>query len=300
MPEIRMGVTLPQFTSDAALFFEGARRAEVLELDSTWVFDHMWPLSGGKERPIIEGWTALASVAEATNRIGVGTLVTRSSLRHPVVLAKMAATVGEIAPGRLTIAIGSGDQLSRKENEAYGITYFSADRRIGQLGSAVSVIAGYLRGKAVTQSDDYVAIEEMPPSPRPRERPLIWVAGRSDDALAVAARWGDAWNGWAGTSDRFAQDAQRVTDMAQELGRSVELTWATTVFLGRDDAAAKAKLGDRDPSKFIVGGPDAVARAFLEFVASGARHLVASFPDAQNPEAYELFAGPVRDAISRG
>jgi alkanesulfonate monooxygenase SsuD/methylene tetrahydromethanopterin reductase-like flavin-dependent oxidoreductase (luciferase family) len=300
MTEIRLGVTLPQFTTEGDLFFEGARRAEGLGLDSTWVFDHIWPLSGGKERPIIEGWTALASIAAATERIGVGTLVTRSSLRNPAVLAKMATTVGQIAPGRLTIAIGSGDHLSRPENEAYGIPYYAADRRIGQLASTVSVLATHLRGDAVTQEDDFVSIRDFPAELELEQRPAIWVGGRSDDALAVAAEWADGWNGWGGTPDRFAQDSQRVTDMAQERGRAIELTWANTVFLARDDEAAKAKLGERDPAKFICGGPETVAHMLLGFVESGARHLVASFPDAKDPEVFELFAGPVRDAIARG
>ncbi len=300
MTEVRLGVTLPQFTADADLFFDGARRAESLELDSTWVYDHLWPLSGGKERPIIEAWTALSSVAAATSTIGIGTLVTRSSLRHPAVLANMAATVGEIAPGRLTIAIGSGDQMSRDENLAFGIPYYAADRRVGQLASTVSVVARYLRGERISVEDDYVSIRDLPPSPEPVRRPLIWVGGRSDDALAVAAEWGDGWNGWAGTPDRFAQDSQRVLDLASGRGRQIELTWATTVFLERDDGAAIEKLGDRDPSRFVVGGPETVAKAFLAYVESGARHLVASFPNAQNPETYELFAGPVREAIERG
>jgi alkanesulfonate monooxygenase SsuD/methylene tetrahydromethanopterin reductase-like flavin-dependent oxidoreductase (luciferase family) len=300
MTDVRLGVTLPQFTADGELFVDGARRAEGLGLDSTWVFDHIWPLSGGKERPIIEGWTALTSIAAATNRIGVGTLVTRSSLRHPAVLSKMAATVGQIAPGRLTIAIGSGDHLSRAENEAYGIPYYAADQRIGQLASTVAVLATHLRGENVTQEDDFVAIRGLPPSPKPSQVPGIWVGGRSDDALAVAAEWGDGWNGWGGTPDRFAQDSQRVTDMAQERGRAIELTWANTVFLARNDDAAKAKLGKRDPAKFIAGGPESVARMLLRFVESGARHLVASFPDAKDPEVFKLYAGPVRDTIERG
>jgi alkanesulfonate monooxygenase SsuD/methylene tetrahydromethanopterin reductase-like flavin-dependent oxidoreductase (luciferase family) len=109
---LKLGVTLPQFTGDAELFLDGARRAEHLGLDSVWVFDHLWPL-GAKRRPILEGWTALASVASATERIGIGTMVTRSSLRNPAVLAAMAATVGALAPGRLTVGLGCGVRSCR-------------------------------------------------------------------------------------------------------------------------------------------------------------------------------------------
>src|ERR671915_1147412 len=116
-----LGATLPQFTDDGHAFVEAAQRAESLGLDSVWLFDHMWPLTGGKTRPVIESWTALAHLAAATSRITVGTLVTRSTLRHPLLLAKMAATVGAIAPGRVIVGIGSGDEQSRNENEAFGL-----------------------------------------------------------------------------------------------------------------------------------------------------------------------------------
>ena len=98
MSELKLGVTLPQFTAEPAQVVDAALRAESLGLDSSWVFDHLWPLSGGKERPALEAWTTLAYLAAATSRIDLGTLVTRSTLRQPAVLAKMAATVAEKLP----------------------------------------------------------------------------------------------------------------------------------------------------------------------------------------------------------
>ncbi len=47
MSDVRIGVTLPQFTGDRDRFADGARRAEAAGLDSIWLFDHLWPLAGG-------------------------------------------------------------------------------------------------------------------------------------------------------------------------------------------------------------------------------------------------------------
>src|SRR5680860_1174492 len=131
----KFGVTLPQFTKERERFLDGARRAEALEYDSVWVFDHLWPLGGDRERPVLESWTSLAHLAAVTERVTLGTLVTRSSLRHEVLLAKMVATVGELAPGRLICALGSGDKMSEGENLAFGLPYFAGDDRINQLAS---------------------------------------------------------------------------------------------------------------------------------------------------------------------
>lgn len=296
--DVLIGVTLPQFTDDPEVFVDGARRAEDGGLDSVWIFDHLWPLSGGKERPIIECWTALAWVAASTARVGVGTLVTRSSLRHPAVLAKEAATVSAIAPGRVTLVIGSGDDASRPENEAFGIPYYAEEERVAQLASTVGCVRDYLRGEPFDRSDDFVAISSLPPSPVGERPPPVWVGGRAGDTLEVAGRLADGWNGWGGGPVRYAQDAVEVADAAE--GRPLELSWGGVGILARDDTLAFEKLGDRNPKRYLVGGPETVGRRLLRFVEAGARHLMITLPDAADPEMYELVAGPIRDVVRRG
>ncbi|MDQ3986301.1 MAG: LLM class flavin-dependent oxidoreductase [Actinomycetota bacterium] len=294
MRDVLVGVTLPQFTADGDRFLDGARRAEQLGLDSIWVFDHLWPLTGGKTRSILECWTSLAYVASCSDRIGIGTLVTRSSLRHPAVLAKMAATVGEIAPGRLTVAIGSGDEQSRPENESYGITYFAGPDRIEQLESTVRVVTQYLNQDRVDVTTDYVEVSGLVPSPKPSAPPRVWVGGRADDTLEIAGRLADGWNGWGGSPQRYSQDALRVTEFAGAAGgREVELTWSGLVILAADDEQAFAELGSRSSDDRIVGGPDTVARSLSEFVEAGARHLVCTFPKPATSRSYELLAEKV-------
>ena len=241
MTEPRVGVTLPQFSDDIGVMERAAGTAAELGFDSLWLFDHLWPLSGGKDRPVLECWTTLAWLAERTD-LHVGTLVTRSSLRNPTLLAHMAATVASIAPGRLTIAIGSGDDMSRAENEAFGLPYWEGDERIEQLEETVEKVQMHLASHDA--------------------RPALWVAGRSDDALDIAARLADGWNGWGGTAERFRQDAANVVAMAE--GRQLELTWAGVVRSDED--------GD-------------TIRAIVE---AGARHVIMTPPNASAPDAYEL------------
>ncbi|MFN2526209.1 MAG: LLM class flavin-dependent oxidoreductase [Actinomycetota bacterium] len=291
MSAVKVGVTLPQFTDDAARFIDGARRAEKVGLDSVWVFDHLWPMSGGRERPVIEAWTALAWVAAITSRIGIGSLVARSSLRHPAVLAKIAATVAAIAPGRLTVGIGSGDQLSRAENEAFGFPYWAAEKRTEQLTSAVQVLRTWFHSNTVSLRDNFVGLRELPATPPTETSPPIWVGGRSGDALEIAALLADGWNGWGGDARRWAQDAATV--IAAAGGRALELSWGGTVILGADDDEARSKLARRDPGKYVWGGPERVAEEMAPFVEAGARHLIVSFPDAGTPGVYELLAEKV-------
>lgn len=246
-----MGVTLPQFTDDRTRFADGLRRAEDVGLDSVWVFDHLWPLSGSKDRPVLEAWTALAWAAEKTEKVTVGTLVTRSSLRNPRLLAHMAATLGQIAGERLIVGLGSGDDKSRAENEAFGLPYWAGDRRIEQFEETVEIVREHLPSEA-----------------------RLWVGGRADDALAIAARHADAWNGWGGTPDGFARDAATVASYAGR--RPVEPTWGGVVKAGQ---------------------PAALVEKLSAFVAAGARHLVCTYSDPWRAGVYEELGAEVKPHV---
>lgn len=291
---IRFGVTLPQFTDDPDRFISGAQRARELGFDSLWVFDHLWPLGGKKERPILECWTALAYLSTAVPDVGVGTLVTRASLRTPALLAKMAATVGAIAPGRLTVGLGSGDALNKPENLAFGAPFHTGADRIAQLVSTLEVLQRYLKTGRADLADGFARVS-IPSSPRPTEPVPVWLGGRSVEVLEVAGRIADGWNGWGANLDAFAEDAAKVRSIAGT--RAFEISWAGQVVLGDTDQAARDELGDRDPAQFVTGGPETIRSCFSRAIEAGATHLVAALPVAGKPGAYEALAeavGPLR------
>lgn len=295
MTGVKVGVTLPQFTDDPSRLKDAAQEIEGLGFDSMWLFDHLWPLSGGKDRPIFESWTTLSYLAAATKRITLGTLVTRSSLRQPALLAKMASTVAAIAQERLIVGIGSGDRLSKDENDAFGIDYFADEDRIDQLRSTVEAVVNYLRLDEVTLEDDFLNLRSLPASPPVTVPPPVWVGGRSDDALEIAAVLADGWNGWGGTPSRFAEDAGTVTEMAE--GRALELSWGGLLVLRETQAEAEAALGDRDPDEHVAGDPGAVAKRLGEYVACGATHLVLTPAGGWNIDSIRLLASEVRPQL---
>jgi alkanesulfonate monooxygenase SsuD/methylene tetrahydromethanopterin reductase-like flavin-dependent oxidoreductase (luciferase family) len=283
---VRVGVTLPQFTDDAAVFTDGVRRAEALGFDSLWVFDHLWPL-GARGRPILEGWTSLAWLAATTGDVTIGTLVTRSSLRHPAVLAKMAATVAAIAPGRVCVGMGSGDTMSAEENLAFGIPYWSGDDRTDQLASTVEVLHRCRGEEPVTYSDDFAEIEDLPAAPGPRDY-SIWVGGRSVAALDLAGRLADGWNAWSASPEEVSNAAAALRKIAGD--RPLELTWGGQVLVEATDDAARARLGKRNPARYLVGSPDTVGRYLRSLVDAGVEHLVLATPLASDPRSYELLS----------
>src|SRR3981081_1298126 len=102
--------------------------------DHVWDFDHLASIGqGGPDRPIYEGWTLQAAMAEATKSARFGCLVLGNACRHPVLVAKMAVTVDHLSGGRLEFGIGAA--WAEIEHSMYGIE--GLDHRVGCLSESV-------------------------------------------------------------------------------------------------------------------------------------------------------------------
>ena len=139
---MRIGVVLPIAEED----WTTARRrtrwsvsiavdAEAAGLDSVWVFDHVLFRFDGVTTGIHECWTVLSAIAEATERVELGTLVMCTGFRNAALLAKMAATLDHVSDGRLILGVGAG--WHDPEYEAFG---WPTDHKVSRFEEALAVI----------------------------------------------------------------------------------------------------------------------------------------------------------------
>src|SRR2546429_1161876 len=155
---MKFGCHLPVYGPAAtrATILGFARRMESLGFDSLWASDHVvipwkirsrypynptgdFPLS--PETPFLEPLTTLAVVAGATEHIALGTTVLVLAHRHPVLLAKMLATLDQLSGGR--VIGGARRGWMKEEIELVGGDY---QRRGGGGGAGLGAVRAWRRG----------------------------------------------------------------------------------------------------------------------------------------------------------
>jgi F420-dependent oxidoreductase-like protein len=172
------------------------RADEADALTSAWVFDHFYPIQGDPNGPCLEGWTALAALAQATKRLKVGTMVNGMPYRHPAVTANMAATLDIVAGGRFQLGLGAG--WFQLEADAYGITLGdSLTERFDRFDEGVEIIVRMLSDEETTFSGKYFTVTNARNEPKGPQQPHppIVIGGKGEKrTLRTVARWADHWN----------------------------------------------------------------------------------------------------------
>ncbi|HXX60751.1 MAG TPA: LLM class flavin-dependent oxidoreductase [Candidatus Sulfotelmatobacter sp.] len=276
---LRVGVQLPEVEREVRWpeLRAMARAAEAIGLDSLWVGDHLlyrWP--GQAARGPWEGWSMLAALAAATERIQLGPLVAATSFRAPALLAKMAATVDEISGGRLILGLGAG--WNETEYRAFG---FPFDQRVARFEEAFTIIRTLLReGRIDFQGRFYEArdCELLPRGPQQAGPPLM-VGSMGSRMLRITAPYVDAWNAWhdwfgnrpEGLGPLLATVAQAEAAAGRATG-SIERTITALVALPNAVGRVQGDPEGRDTAP-LSGDPAALAATLREYAAMGVGHV---------------------------
>jgi alkanesulfonate monooxygenase SsuD/methylene tetrahydromethanopterin reductase-like flavin-dependent oxidoreductase (luciferase family) len=296
---MKVGLVLPMFTADAGKVLDAAREAEALGFDGVFAFDHFFPPGGSPDRPALEAFATLAAVAVVTDRITVGTLVTRASLRPAGLLARSAAWLDAASGGRFVLGIGTGDPIDLPEHRAYGIPMLSKEDRRAHLWETLACLRALFGGQGFPGGR---WIPPLPgpllPAPARPGGPPIWVAGQADEVVQMAGRLADGWNGWGHEPSAFARRVELLRAAAGQ--RPVEPTWAGIVLAGRDRAETGELLARRRArglgEEAWTGTADDLAEHLGRLEASGATWAVMVL--AGPPDRRRLVAQRVLPALS--
>ena len=157
-----------------------ARRAESLGYDVLVMPDHL----GNQLSPL----AALASAAAATTRLRVGAFVFANDYRHPLILAREAATLDLLSGGRFELGLGAGWMPG--DYRRLGMTYDPGPRRVDRLEEAVPLMKRLLSGETVTHHGEHYRLERASTGVTTvqRPRPPLAIGAGGPRMLRLAAR----------------------------------------------------------------------------------------------------------------
>jgi probable F420-dependent oxidoreductase len=284
---------------------EVARHAEATGWDGVYIADHFMgdnERAGGTVSPTFEATALLAALAEATDRVRLGSLVFGITYRHPAVLANWAKTVDHISSGRLLLGVGAGWQLN--EHEQYGIELGPPKVRIDRFVEALDVLTGLLRSPVANVRGSYYTLTDAVMEPKPVQDPLpILIGGKGDRMMRVVARYADEWNMWSDPAT-FKERSGALDAACAAVGRdpaAIARSTQALFFIG-DDLAKIEGLIERVKPRPAIGGPaERLAEAVQAWQDVGVDEVIV--PDftlgkgAQKLEALDLIIEQVAPAF---
>jgi probable F420-dependent oxidoreductase len=275
--------------------------------DSLWVGDHV-----AFTTPILDPLLQLAQAAVLSRRLVLGTAVYLVPLRPPGLIAKMVSSLDHVTEGRLIFGVGAGGEFP-KEFELCGVP---VSERGSRLTESMEVLRKIWTGGQVSHQGRHFQFGEVSMQPPPRQRggPPMWCGGRSDAALARAAKLADGWISYVVTPAMFAESIATITRFAAGCERRMtSFGTAHLLFLRIDDDPAEAFraanqcLSVRYAMDFskptrryaALGRPADIAAQVRAFHDAGARHLVLDFvgPCEDRHRQIERFAADVMPLI---
>jgi probable F420-dependent oxidoreductase len=197
---------------------------------------------------------ALMAAAAATTRLRIGTLVLDNDYRHPLLVAKEAATLDVLSGGRFELGLGAGWLVS--DYEQSGIAWEPPGTRIDRLAEGIAVIKGLLAGGKFSFSGRFYRVTDHPGTPVPVQRPgppllvggggrrILSLAGREADIVSVNfdLRSGSIGTqvGATATADATAEKVGWVREAAGNRFDRIELSYTLYMTMITDDRDAVA------------------------------------------------------------
>jgi alkanesulfonate monooxygenase SsuD/methylene tetrahydromethanopterin reductase-like flavin-dependent oxidoreductase (luciferase family) len=315
---IRLGIALWSQGSDWPSFLDAARHAEQLGYGHVWTWDHLYAIFGDPHQAIFEGYTALAALAQATERVQLGLFVGANTFRNPGLVAKAVTTIDHISGGRAILGIGGA--WFETEHRGFGIDFGSGfGERLDWLAEAVPAIRTLLDGGEVTSGGGRYAFDHLRLAPRPMQEHLpIMIGGAGErKTLRIVAGYADIWNAF-GTPETLAHKEEVLRTHCAQVGRNpatIERSVGCKIVIRSTEDAAKARQAEiirhnlipperlLDDITWWVGTPDQIAETMRAYRAIGFDTFLCESPapyDAETMETLITVVKPMVDLAGEG
>jgi len=227
---MRHGIVL--FASDRGITpAAAAAAAEQAGFDTFYVPEHSHiplrreaahPGTGGADLPddrysrTLDPWVALATAAQNTRRIGLGTAVALPVQSDPITLAKTIATLDHLSGGRVLLGAGFG-----WNSDEFGDHHVPAGRRRAVLREYVQAMRALWTQEVAAYQGEFVSFGPSWAYPKPRQEhlPLVIGAGAGPKTFDWICRHADGWMTTPTETD-LAPKAELLRKVWAESGRA--------------------------------------------------------------------------------
>jgi probable F420-dependent oxidoreductase len=237
----------PRNNRPPADLLKEVRTADTSGWYSVWLADHYMPDTGDTtpaRGDVYECWALLPAIAAVTERVRIGTLVSPTSVHHPALLAKRAATIDQLSGGRMVLGLGAGWQLN--EHHAYGIELEPPGKRVSRFEEAISIVRSMLAEDATTFHGEFYDLTDAPCDPKPVQPTLPLLVGtKGPRMLGITARHASEWNTWA--APELAARRQGLLEACDRTGRDPATMWTSV------NALVELKEGASPSGRTLAG-----------------------------------------------
>ena len=290
---MELGIILPnsgpQASADA--MYRIAEHAEALGFDALWTADHLvlpiesstfYPYQPGMKlrldarHAFIDPLIALAGIAARTSRIRLGVSVYLAALRHPIVAAKLVASLDQLSGGRVLLGVGAG--WVPEEYETLGIAFSERGKLLDEHLEAMRAL--WAQDHPHYEGEHY-RFDNIGFEPKPvRAGVPIWIGGNSRAARRRAARLGDGWHVIDVSIPALRVGIAELDELCREYDRRLE---EVTVSMRAQIVLTDAHVPPKERGAPLTGPPEEVIADLRTLRELGVGH-VALWPVAREPD----------------
>ena len=305
----RLGVLAWNQGTDWPAFRDIGAKADRLGYDNLWTWDHLYPIVGSPDGPILEGYMALAGWAGVTERATLGLMVGANPFRNPALVVKMITALDHISDGRAILGIGGA--WFEDEHRAFGIDFGSSvGERLDRLDEAVELMRDMLHQERASARGVIYHAEAVRNDPPPVQEHLpILIGGAGEQkTLRTVARYADIWNVAGVDPATAARKVEILRRHCDEVGRDpaeIEMSISLGPTLLRDNpadvpavvAAVEARNNGFD-RPLVSGNSDQLAERVREYTSLGFSNVLFHTMPPYDDETLERFIAEVKPRVA--
>lgn len=290
------------------------RRVERMGFSGLFRSDHFIVAKAGSD--FLELITSLTYLADHSQKIHFGSLVSPLSFQNPVMLARQAMAINDLSGGRMILGVGAG--WHEEEHAMFGYSLGDRKTRLDRLDEGLQVITRLVRSsEPVTFDGQYFQLHEAQLFPQSPVRILVGGNG-SKRTLPLVARYADIWNCQVAEPAAFKETNTRLdelicaagrqagevkrtvilpvlctrnTNKAQDLQRHLDsIKCYAAPFRDAPDEALKTWLYSL---KGIIGSPQQIVDGLSAYAELGAEEIILEWFGLHDLEGLELLGSEV-------